>query len=45
MNAAEHDDIRAGFLRLLREAERITHVVRHVLDLCDLIIVREDHGV
>ena len=43
--AAEDDDIRAGLLRLLREAERIADVIRHVLNLGDLVIVREDDGV
>ena len=45
MHAAEDDDVGVGLGRLLREAERIAHVIRHVLDFADLIIVREDDGV
>jgi hypothetical protein len=45
MHAAEHDHVRARLGRLLREAERIAHEIRHVLDFRHLIIVREDDGV
>ena len=45
MHAAEHDDIRAGPRRLLRQAERIADEIRHVLDFRHLVIVREDDGV
>ena len=30
--------------RLLREAERVADEVGHVLDLGQLVVVREDHG-
>ena len=45
MYTAKHDDRRIGFGRLSREAQRVTHVVRQVLNLRHLVIVREDHGV
>jgi 4-hydroxy-3-methylbut-2-enyl diphosphate reductase len=45
MHAAENDHIRVRLGRLLREAERIAHEIRHVLDFRHLVIVREDDGV
>lgn len=45
VNTAEDDDIGAGFLGLLGEAEGIADIIRHVLDFGDLVIVREDDGV
>ena len=45
MNTAEDDDVCVGLFRLLREAERITDVIRHILNLRHLIIVREYDGV
>ena len=43
MHAAEGDHVRVGLRRLLREAERVADVVGHVLDLGQLVVVREDH--
>ena len=45
MHAAEHNHVRAGFGRLLRQAERIADEIRHVLDFRHLIIVGQDDGV
>ena len=45
MDAAEDDDVRAGARGLLREAEGVAHEVGHVLNLRDLVVVREDDGV
>src|SRR3569833_3159082 len=45
MNAAEDDDVGVSFCRFLREAERIAHEIRDVLNFRHLIIVRENDGV
>jgi hypothetical protein len=45
MHAAEGDDIGGGFLGVVGEAEGITDVVRHVLDISRLVVMGEDHGV
>jgi hypothetical protein len=45
VDAAKHDDFRFGFGGLLREAQRIAHVIGHILDLRHLVIVRENDRV
>ena len=45
MHAAENNHVRARFRRLLRQAEGIADVVRHVLDFRHLVIVREDDSI
>ena len=45
MHAAENNHVRVRLRRLLREAERIAHEIRHVLNLRHLIVMREDDGV
>ena len=44
MDAAEDNDVRIGFGRLLREPKGIPHVVGHVLNFWHLVIVRQDDG-
>ena len=44
MHAAERDHLGVGLRRLLREPERVADEVGHVLDLGQLVVVREDHG-
>src|SRR6202158_5414424 len=45
MNAAKHDYVGAGGGRLSRQSQRIADIVGHVLDLRDLVVVREDDRV
>ena len=46
MHAAKHDYVRVFFrFRLIREPERIAHVIRHALDFRALIIVHEKNRV
>ena len=45
VDAAEHDHVGVGVRRLLGEPERVADVVGHVLDLGQLVVVRQDHGV
>ena len=45
VNPAEGDDLLAAGGRLAREPERVAHVVGDLLDLGQLVVVREDHGV
>ena len=45
MHAAKDDHLGVCLRRLLRETERIAHVIRHVLDFRHLIIVGEDDRV
>ena len=45
MNPTEHDDIGWRCGRLLRQPERIAHVIGDLLDFRDLVIVREDDRV
>ena len=45
VHAAERDRRGARAGGLLRQAERVAGVVRDVLDLGQLVVVREDHGV
>ena len=45
MDSAEDDDVGIGIGRFLTKSERVTHEVGHILDLLDLVIVREDDGV
>ena len=45
MDAAEGDDIGLGFRGAVSQAERIAHMVSQLLDLGDLVVVREDDGV
>ena len=42
MDAAEDDDIRFGLRRLLRQTERITHVIGDILNFRHLVVMRED---
>ena len=45
MHAAENNHVRARLRRLLRQAEGIADVIRHVLNFRHLVIVREDDGI
>ena len=45
MHAAEGNDIGIGFFRLIGESQRVTHVVSHVLNGFNLVIMSEDNGV
>ena len=45
MHAAECDHVGLGLGGSLRELERVTDEVGHVLDLGLLVVVRQDHGV
>jgi hypothetical protein len=45
MNAAEKDDVGLRRLRLIGKSERITYVIRDLLDLLHLVIVRENDGI
>ena len=45
MHAAEDDDVGGGFLRRLRELQRVAERIREILDLGLLIVVREHHRV
>ena len=45
MDAAEGDDIGLGFRGAVSQTERIAHMVSQLLDLGDLVVVREDDGV
>jgi hypothetical protein len=45
VHAAEHDDRGIDFGGHPRQRQRITHVVGDVLDLGQLVVVGEDHGV
>ena len=45
MHAAENYDIGIGFGRHLRERKGISRKISHVLNLRQLIIMREYHGV
>ncbi len=45
MDAAEHDDVGLGLLRLEAQPQRIADIIGDVLDLRDLVIVRQDDGV
>src|SRR5258708_28157266 len=42
MDATKHDDVRVGGSRLARQPERVAHVVGDILDLGDLVVVRQD---
>ena len=44
-DAAEHDELRVGLGRELRENERVAEVVGHPLDVVNLVVVAEDDGV
>src|SRR5439155_1596173 len=44
VDAAEDDRIGVRRGRLLREAQRVAHVIGHVLHLGNLVVVREDDG-
>ena len=45
MDAAEDDHVGVGGGGLAREPERVAHEVGDVLDLGQLVVVREDHRV
>ncbi len=45
VHAAEGDRVRVGGRGLPREPERVAHVVGDVLDLGQLVVVRQDHRV
>ena len=45
MNAAENNHVRACPRRLLRKAQRITDIIRDILDLGYLIVMGENDGV
>jgi hypothetical protein len=45
VHAAEDDRAAVGLSRALRQTQRITDVIGDVLDLRELLVVGEDHGV
>jgi hypothetical protein len=45
VHAAEHDRVGVGLRRALGETERIAHIVGDLLDLGQLVVVRQDHCV
>lgn len=45
MDATECDDVGVGGLGMVGEAERVTDVVRDVLDVAGLVVVGKDDGV
>ncbi len=45
MHAAENDHVRVRLCRLLGQAERIAHKIRHVLDFRHLVIMGQDDGI
>ena len=45
MHPGEDDDIGAGLGCLLGKAEGIAHIIGHILNLRDLVVVGQDDGV
>ena len=45
MDAAEDDDVRAGFLRLERKPQGIAHEVGRLLNFRQLVVVRQQNGI
>ena len=45
MHPAEGDHVCVGLGSLARESERVTDEVSDILDLGDLVVVGEDHGI